>query len=101
MGRARRRLLVTAVDSDGGDDAAVPSFVAELARWATAPVAEFAAPLQAPPVLSPAAVVGRLRATVCAPTVPSMRPTGPAATQLARLAAAGVPARGPGGSGTD
>lgn len=97
MGRARRRLLVTAVDSDGGDDAAVPSpFVAELARWATAPVAEFAAPLQAPPVLSPAAVVGRLRATVCAPdgAVDEAR-RACAATQLARLAAAGVPGADP------
>lgn len=93
MGRARRRLLVTAVDSDSGDDAALPSpFVAELARWVTDPLpSEPLAPVAAPPVLSPAAVVGRLRATVCAPDgVVDEARRARAATQLARLAAAGV-----------
>ncbi len=97
MGRARRRLLVTAVDSDGGDDAALPSpFMAELARWGNAPVAEPTTPVQAPPVLSPAAVIGRLRATVCAPdgAVDDAR-RACAAAQLARLAAAGVPGANP------
>ena len=36
MGRARRRLVVTAVDSDAGDEAALPSpFFAEIAEWAS------------------------------------------------------------------
>lgn len=59
MGRARHGLLVTAVDSDSGDDAALPSpFVAELAQYVTADAAESAAPVVAPPVLAQAAVVG-------------------------------------------
>jgi superfamily I DNA/RNA helicase/RecB family exonuclease len=91
MGRARRGLLITAVDSDDGDDAALPSpFVAELAAHASADV-QPAAPAVAPPVLAPAAVVGRLRAVVCAPTgsvTDGERAT--AAQQLARLAADGV-----------
>ena len=98
MGRARRRVLVTAVDSDAGDDAALPSpFVAELARWATDPIAaEPPVPVQAPPVLSAAAVVGRLRSTLCAPdgAVDGDR-RACAAVQLARLAAAGVPGADP------
>lgn len=98
MGRARRRLLVTAVDSEGGDDAALPSpFIAELRHWATDLTAtDPTAPVQAPPVLSPAAVVGRLRATVCAPegAVGEAR-RAYAATQLARLAATGVPGADP------
>lgn len=100
MGRARRRLLITAVDSDSGDDAALPSpFVAELAGYtSTADPVDVAAvqPVVAPPVLSPAAVVGRLRAVVCAPegTVgDGERAT--AARQLARLAAQGVPGADP------
>lgn len=98
MGRARRRLLVTAVDNDGGDDAALPSpFIAELARWAADPAAtEPPVPVHAPPVLSPAAVVGRLRATVCAPEgVVDGAHRRSAAIQLARLAAAGVPGANP------
>jgi superfamily I DNA/RNA helicase/RecB family exonuclease len=91
MGRARRGLLITAVDSDAGDDAALPSpFVAELAAHASAD-AQPAAPAVAPPVLAPAAVVGRLRAVVCAPAgtvTDGERAT--AAQQLARLAADGV-----------
>ena len=101
MGRARRRLLITAVDSAGGDDVTLPSpFVAELAQWATAdesPADAAVEPIAAPPVLSPAAVVGRLRAVVCAPPgviEESHRVT--AATQLARLAAAGMSGAHPG-----
>jgi len=101
MGRARRRLLITAVDSDAGDDVFLPSpFVAELARWSTAdgsPDAEAAKPIVAPAVLSPAAVVGRLRAVVCAPSgsvAEGERHC--AAKQLARLAAAGIPGADPG-----
>ena len=68
MGRARSRLLVTAVDSDAGDEAALPSpFVAEIAEWATGDAPAPAQPVMAPPVLTPAAVVGRLRSVVCAP----------------------------------
>lgn len=72
MGRARQRLLVTAVDSDtdGSDrEAALPSpFCYEIAQWAGED-AETAAlqPVSAPRVLSAAALVGRLRGVVCAP----------------------------------
>ncbi|OMC40257.1 ATP-dependent DNA helicase [Mycobacterium sp. GA-1841] len=95
MGRARRRLLVTAVDSDGGDESLLPSaFCAELAEVAGDAVP--LPPLAAPRVLVPSAVVGRLRAVVCAPegAVDDESRTC-AATQLARLAAAGVPGAHP------
>ncbi|KAA0102579.1 ATP-dependent DNA helicase [Mycolicibacterium sp. P1-5] len=92
MGRARRSLLITAVDSDAGDDAALPSpFVTELTEYACADVDRSAQPVVAPPVLAPAAVVGRLRAVVCAPAgVVSDGERVTAAQQLARLAADGV-----------
>lgn len=97
MGRARRGLLITAVDSDAGDDAALPSpFVAELAAYACGDTAAPAVPAAAPPVLAPAAVVGRLRAVVCAPAgtvTDGERAT--AAQQLARLATDGVPGADP------
>jgi superfamily I DNA/RNA helicase/RecB family exonuclease len=96
MGRARRRLLVTAVDSDtsgAGEDAALPSaFFFEIAQWANGendPVA--AQPVSAPRVLSAAALVGRLRGVVCAPDgAVDDAARDCAATQLARLANAGV-----------
>lgn len=98
MGRARQRLLITAVDSDAGDESTLPSvFVPELARLACGDTATAAVvPVQAPPVLSPASVVGRLRAVVCAPAgaVDDDRRSC-AAAQLARLAAAGVPGADP------
>lgn len=97
MGRARGRLLITAVDSDNGDDVCLPSpFVAELARLAGGSTEQPPRPVPAPPVLSPAAVVGRLRAAVCAPDG-SIADTerACAAAQLARLAAAGVPGADP------
>ena len=93
LGRARRRLLITAVDSDSGDEAMLPSsFVAELAGFDTGDIEETTRPVPAPPLLSPSAVVGRLRAVVCAPDgeVDEDR-RAYAAAQLARLAAAGVP----------
>jgi superfamily I DNA/RNA helicase/RecB family exonuclease len=103
MGRARRRLLVTAVDSDTGGaglGAALPSaFFYEIARCADGdgdPVA--AQPVSAPRVLSAAALVGRLRGVVCAPdgaVDDIVRDC--AATQLARLANAGVPGADPAG----
>jgi superfamily I DNA/RNA helicase/RecB family exonuclease len=98
MGRARRRLLITAVDSDTGDQACLPSpFVAELAALAGGTAGGAPPPAQpAPPVLAPSAVVGRLRAMVCAPpgsVSESERLC--AAEQLARLAAAGVPGADP------
>ena len=94
MGRARRRLMITAVDREDGDDAALPSsFVTELFQWATEG-AEPVVPVQAPPVLSPASVVGRLRALVCATDVDDDE-RAHAAAQLARLAAAGVPGADP------
>jgi len=96
LGRARSRVLVTAVDGDG-DDGAIPStFCDELAALATDPPAESAPPSSAPRVLSPAAVVGRLRALVCAPegaVGDDVRAC--AAAQLARLAEAGVPGAAP------
>ena len=94
MGRARSRLIVTAVDREDGDDAALPSsFVTELFQWANQG-AEPVLPVQAPPVLSPASVVGRLRALVCATGVDDDE-RAHAAAQLARLAAAGVPGADP------
>ncbi|WP_068181797.1 ATP-dependent DNA helicase [Mycobacterium sp. UM_CSW] len=101
MGRARRRLLVTAVDSDtdGTDgDAALPSaFFSEIAQWSDGdPVA--AQPVSAPRVLSAAALVGRLRGVVCAPDgAVDDAARRCAATQLARLAKAGVPGADPAG----
>jgi superfamily I DNA/RNA helicase/RecB family exonuclease len=103
MGRARRRLLVTAVDSDTGGvglGAALPSaFCYEIAQWADGdgdPVA--VQPISAPRILSAAALVGRLRGVVCAPdgaVDDIVRDC--AATQLARLAKAGVPGADPAG----
>ena len=101
MGRARRRLLVTAVDSDTdgtGQEAALPSaFFFEIAQWANDggdPVA--AQPVSAPRVLSAAALVGRLRGVVCAPDgAVDDTARDCAATQLARLAKAGVPSADP------
>ena len=68
----------------------------ELARLATDPDTDVDTPISAPRVLAPAALVGRLRAVVCAP--PGAVDDGVracAATQLARLAAADVPGADP------
>jgi superfamily I DNA/RNA helicase/RecB family exonuclease len=103
MGRARRRLLVTAVDSDTGGaglQAALPSvFFNEIAQWADdAADSAGAQPVSAPRVLSAAALVGRLRGVVCAPDgAVDERARECAATQLARLAKAGVPGADPAG----
>ncbi|KUH93858.1 ATP-dependent DNA helicase [Mycobacterium sp. IS-3022] len=97
MGRARGRLLVTAVDSDSGDESMLPSaFCHELAAQAGDGVADVTTPVTAPRMLAPAALVGRLRAVVCAAddaVDDDVRAC--AATQLARLAAAGVPGADP------
>ena len=97
LGRARSHVLVTAVDGDEGDDALLPSpFCDELAALATERPDQDVEPVRAPRVLTPAAVVGRLRAVVCAPdgaVDEVMR--GCAAAQLARLAQAGVPGSAP------
>ncbi len=97
MGRARSRLLVTAVDSECGDDAMLPSPLhAELAQFATDVDTHTAEPVRAPQVLAPAPLVGRLRAVICAPgeeVANTVRAR--AAAQLARLAAAGVPGADP------
>ena len=97
MGRARRRLLITAVDSDAGDEAALPSaFVTEVARFATAAPEQALTPVAAPPVLSAAGVVGRLRSIACAPDgAVGDGERRSAAAHLARLAAAGVPGADP------
>jgi superfamily I DNA/RNA helicase/RecB family exonuclease len=103
MGRARRRLLITAVDSDtGGADleAALPSaFFFEVAQWADDDSDHVAAqPVSAPRVLSTSALVGRLRGVVCAPDgAVDDAARHCAATQLARLAGAGVPGADPAG----
>ncbi|MEO6794308.1 MAG: ATP-dependent DNA helicase [Mycobacterium sp.] len=100
MGRARHRLVITAVDGTGeaGDDDQTPSeFLPELMACATdeggrVPVP----PVVAPPVLSAAGLVGRMRAVVCAPDGDvSDSERSEAATQLARLARAGVPGADP------
>ena len=97
MGRARRHMLVTAVDGhDDGSAGEVPSeFFTELAGWDTGG-GEAAPVVAAPRLLSTAAVVGRLRGLVCAP--PGAVGDGQrrhAARQLARLAGAGVPGADP------
>lgn len=103
MGRARRRLLVTAVDGDSGgadEEAALPSaFFYELAQWSDGDADPAAAqPVSAPRVLSAAALVGRLRGVVCAPEgVVDDATRACAATQLGRLARAGVPGADPAG----
>lgn len=102
MGRARRRLVVTAVDGDAADpgasaDTEVPSpFFFEVARCATGGDGPDPAPVVSPRLLSAPAVVGRLRSVVCAPDgeVDDAERTS-AATQLARLARAGVPGADP------
>lgn len=103
MGRARRRVLVTAVDSDtGGADhaATLPSpFFFDIAQWADDDTDDAALqPVSTPRVLSAAALVGRLRGVVCAPdgAVEELA-RDCAATQLARLAEAGVPGADPAG----
>ena len=99
MGRARNRLLVTAVDGEASDDgdAAVPSpFFSEISQWDTGSADAELQPVTAPRVLSAAAVVGRLRGVVCAPQgAVSDAVRACAATQLARLTAAGVPGADP------
>jgi superfamily I DNA/RNA helicase/RecB family exonuclease len=96
MGRARKRLLVTAIDGEAhdGDEAALPSpFFFEIAQSDTGAGLE---PVATPRLLSTAAVVGRLRGVVCAPQgAVSDELRDCAATQLARLAAAGVPGADP------
>jgi superfamily I DNA/RNA helicase/RecB family exonuclease len=98
LGRARSHVIVTAVDGDEGDESALPSpFCAELAALATDRDAEpEPVPIHAPRVLAPAALVGRLRAVVCAPAeAVDEASRACAAAQLARLAAAGVPGANP------
>jgi superfamily I DNA/RNA helicase/RecB family exonuclease len=104
MGRARKRLLVTAIEGEASDDTALPSpFFFEIARWARAGPggSDGGAPLRpvtAPRVLSAAAVVGRLRSVVCAPrSAVTDEARSCAATQLARLARAGAPGADPAG----
>jgi len=100
LGRARRRLLVTAVDSDTGgpgQEASLPSaFFYEIAQWVDGADLAVVQPVSAPRVLSAAALVGRLRGVVCAPEgAVDGDSRDCAATQLARLAKAGVPGADP------
>jgi superfamily I DNA/RNA helicase/RecB family exonuclease len=105
MGRARQRLLVTAVDSDTGGaglEAALPSaFFFEIAQWARnegeeGVEPEALQPISAPRMLSAAALVGRLRGVACAPDgAVDDEARACAVTQLARLAKAGVPGAHP------
>ncbi|CAN5645088.1 ATP-dependent DNA helicase AdnA [soil metagenome] len=103
MGRARDRLVVTAVDGAAGDSdqMAVPSpFFYDIARFATEDgcPADLPQPVAAPRVLSVPAVVGKLRSVVCASDgVVADDVRACAAAQLARLAAAGVPGADPAG----
>jgi superfamily I DNA/RNA helicase/RecB family exonuclease len=94
MGRARSRLLVTAVDSDTGDESMLPSaFCQELAALATDSGTDCdpPEPIHAPRMLTQSALVGRLRAVVCAvPDTVDDTVRACAAAQLARLAQAGV-----------
>lgn len=96
LGRARSHVLVTAVDGDG--DGAIPSaFCDDVMALATdRPDVDDWRPEHAPRVLAPAAVVGRLRALVCAPdggVDDEVRAC--AAAQLARLADVGVSGAAP------
>jgi superfamily I DNA/RNA helicase/RecB family exonuclease len=97
LGRARTHVLVTAVDSETGDDATLPSpFCHELMALSCEREDVAPAPVRAPRVLAPAALVGRLRSVVCAAAGTVDDATRAcAATQLARLAAAGVPGADP------
>ncbi|MEB3070386.1 ATP-dependent helicase [[Mycobacterium] vasticus] len=97
MGRARRSLIVTAVDGEAGGDEQIPSeFLTELLGCTTGESAVRVPPVVAPPVLSAAGLVGRLRAVVCAPDgAVGDDERSEAATQLARLARAGVPGADP------
>ncbi|GFG72840.1 ATP-dependent helicase [Mycobacterium botniense] len=96
MGRARRRLLVTAVDNEAGEagqEVALPSaFFVEIAQWAGGEDGSGAVqPVAAPRLLSAAAVVGQLRSVVCAADgAVSDHDRACAAAQLARLAQSGV-----------
>lgn len=98
LGRARSHVLVTAVDSDAGDESLLPSpFCDELAALTTDTEPVPPAPIAAPRVLSPTALVGRLRAVVCAPPdAVDDEDRACAAAQLARLATAGIPGADPG-----
>lgn len=100
LGRARHHVLVTAVDGGDDDESAIPSpFCTELAALATDAPGQGrfdGPPVQTPRVLAPAALVGRLRAVVCAPDGEvDDAARAHAATQLARLAEAGVPGADP------
>lgn len=88
--RARRRLIVTAVESTTGDRDLVPSrFLHELAEHVSG--GREPAPARRLPATS--AVLAELRAAVCDAADPERRAR--AAAQLARLARAGVPGAHP------
>lgn len=101
LGRARQRVLVTAIDSGtagGAQEAELPStFFFDIAQLAACDTESAAVqPVSAPRVLSAAAIVGRLRGVVCAPAGAVDDATRACATaQLARLAKAGVPGADP------
>ncbi|OBJ51134.1 ATP-dependent DNA helicase [Mycobacterium sp. 1423905.2] len=101
MGRARHRLMVTAVDGDtgaSGQDAALPSALFHEVAALVGVDDVAMQPVSSPRVLAAASVVGRLRGLVCAPdgAVDDVARRC-AAEQLARLAKAGVPGADPAG----
>ena len=100
LGRARSHVVVTAVDGDEGDESALPSpFCDELAALTTERPRGYRRriPFTRRGCWRPPPLVGRLRAVVCAPAeAVDEASRACAATQLARLAAAGVPGAEPG-----
>jgi RecB family exonuclease len=91
--RARRTLLVTAVESTSGDRDLVPSrFMDELAAMVDEPATADANTRREGRVLALSALVGELRAVVCDDEIAANDPGRHrrAVTQLARLAGAGV-----------
>jgi hypothetical protein len=93
MGRARRRLVVTAVDAGDGDaaDLILPSsFFHDIAAHATDTDTPAPVPVAAPAVLSVPAVVGRLRAVVARRRAASVMTIGPVPQCNWPVAEAGV-----------
>lgn len=90
--RARRSLLVTAVESTGDQEAAPSRFLTEIQETASGDMPELS--ISEPPrALAVSPLVAELRAAVCDTDNPARRDR--AAWQLARLACCGVPGAAP------